>query len=255
MFKSVKTDRISQAITDQIKEAIFQRKLRVGDKLPSERLLMEQFRTSRVTVREALRTLEYSGILEITRGVEGGAFVRDPHTKFVNNFLQDMFSMGNIKVADLTEARLAVEPYCVRIAAERINEESLEAVRQNIQETKEALKRDNHRDARLFNLEFHRIIAQASGNPVIFFTIDSIMDIMERNISSIFLSAKPVEATLFFHEGIYKAMKDRDRGNAQDLMLKHIQNIQTALESRQRVEGEPRKAQRAYAGSHKAAGP
>ncbi len=79
MFKSVRTDRISQAIIDQIKEAIFQKKLTIGDKLPSERQLMEQFETSRVTVREALRTLEYSGILEIKRGNQGGAFVRDPN--------------------------------------------------------------------------------------------------------------------------------------------------------------------------------
>ena len=112
MFKSVRPDRISQAIVDQIKEAIFQKRIKTGDKLPSERQMMEQFQTSRVTVREALKTLEHSGILEIKRGIQGGAFVRDPDVKFVNNFLQDMFSMGNIKVFDLTEARMAVEPFC-----------------------------------------------------------------------------------------------------------------------------------------------
>ena len=116
MFKSVRPDRISQAIVDQIKEAIFQKKIKTGDKLPSERQMMEQFQTSRVTVREALKTLEHSGILEIKRGTQGGAFVRDPDVKFVNNFLQDMFSMGNIKVFDLTEARMAVEPFSVKIA-------------------------------------------------------------------------------------------------------------------------------------------
>lgn len=241
MFKPVNTDRISQAIIDQIKEAIFQKKLRVGDKLPSERQLIEQFRTSRVTVREALRTLEYSGILEITRGVEGGSFVRDPHTKFVNNFLQDMFSMGNIKVSHLTEARLAIEPFCVKVAVERIKKDSLEEIRQNIHETKEALKRNNARDARLLNLEFHRNIAQASGNPVIFFMIDSIMDIMENNISSIPLSSKPVEGTLTFHEDIYEAMKNRDPEKAHDLMLKHVQEIQEALESEQKGDGKPRR--------------
>ena len=185
MFKSVRTDRISQAIMDQIKEAIFQKRLTVGDKLPSERQLMEQFETSRVTIREALRTLEYSGILEIKRGNQGGAFVRDPNIKFINNFLQDMFSMGNIKVSDLTEARMAVEPYAVKLASERIKEGSLEQIKQNIHETKEYLKRNNPNDARLLNLEFHRLIAQASENPVIFFMIDSIMDIMENNISHI----------------------------------------------------------------------
>ncbi len=117
MFRPVPTDRISQVIVDQIKEAVFQKKLNPGDKLPPERQLMSQFKTSRVTMREALRTLEQFGILEIRRGMEGGAFIRDPNTKFINNFLQDMFSMGKIKISNLTEARMAVEPFSVKLAA------------------------------------------------------------------------------------------------------------------------------------------
>jgi len=231
MFKSVQTNRISLAIMDQIKEAVFQNKLVPGDKLPSERQLMEQFKASRVTIREALRTLEYSGILEIKRGSEGGAFIRDPDTKLVNNFLQDMFSMGKVKISDFTEARLAVEPLSAKVATMRIKEESLEQVRLNIQETQDWLCKGNHSEARLLNLEFHRLIAQASGNPVIFFMVDSIMDIMEQNISSILLSAKPVEQTLKYHEEIYLAIKKQDPEEAQNLMLKHIQDIQKALET------------------------
>src|SRR4030042_2075145 len=124
MFKPIQTDRISNFIVDQIKEAVFQKKLKSGDKLPSERQLMDQFKTSRVTIREAIRSLEHFGILEIRRGGEGGAFIRDPNTKFVNNFLQDMFSMEKIKIPNLTEARLAVEPFSVRLANERITETS-----------------------------------------------------------------------------------------------------------------------------------
>jgi GntR family transcriptional regulator, transcriptional repressor for pyruvate dehydrogenase complex len=234
MFKSVRTDRSSQVIVDQIKDAIFQKKIRPGDKLPSERQLMEQFQACRVTVREALKLLEYAGILEIKRGTQGGAYVRDPNIKFINNFLRDMFSMGNIDVADLTEARIAVEPFTLRLAAERMSEESLEQLRQNIDETKECLKRKNPNDARLLNLEFHRIIAQASGNLVIFFMIDSIMDIMENNISPAFnLSTKAVERTLHFHEEIYQTIKNRSPEKAQELMLKHVREIERALETKE----------------------
>jgi DNA-binding FadR family transcriptional regulator len=180
-----------------------------------------------------LKALEYAGILEIKRGTQGGAYVRDPNVKFVNNFLQDMFSMGNIAVSDLTEARIAVEPFTIKLACSRIGEDSLEQLKQNIDETKECLKRKNPNDARLLNLEFHRIIAQASENPVIFFMIDSIMDIMENNISSTrVLSAKPVESTLSFHEQIYGALKARDQERAQELMLSHVQEIQKALEEK-----------------------
>lgn len=230
MFKPVNTDRISQSIIDQIKEAIFQKKLRVGDKLPSERMLMEQFGTSRVTVREALRTLEYSGILEITRGVDGGAFVRDPHTKFVSNFLQDMFSMGNIKVSHLTEARLAIEPSSARLACERIQESFLERIRQNISAARESLTKKEHVEVRLLNLEFHRIVAQASENPVILFMMESMMDIMEKNVASIRISYETQQDTVDFHEKMYRAMKNHDPKEAQDLMLKDIRYIQKALE-------------------------
>ncbi len=230
MFKSVRPDRISQTIVDQIKEAIFQKKIKTGDKLPSERQLMEQFETSRVTVREALKSLEHSGILEIKRGTQGGAFVRDPDVKNINNFLQDMFSMGNIKVSDLTEARMAVEPFLVKVAAERIKDESLKLIKQNIIETKECLRNNNRNDARLINLEFHRLIAQMSENPLITFMIDSIMDIMDNNITSIPIPLKTVENTLRFHEKIYNAIKARSPEKAQALMLEHIQDIQSSLE-------------------------
>ncbi len=231
MFKPIPSDRISSVIADQIKEAVFQKKLTPGDKLPSERQLMDQFKTSRVTIREALRSLEQFGILEIRRGMEGGAFIRDPNTKFINNFLQDMFSMGKIKISNFTEARMAVEPFSVKLATERITEEALQKVKQNIQEAKECLDKKNKNDARLLDLEFHRLIAQASQNPVIFFMIDSIMDIMENNISSIPLEAKPVERTNQYHEEIYAAVRDRDVQRAQDLMLSHIHEIHDALEA------------------------
>ena len=230
MFKPIQTDRISNAIVDQIKDAVFQKKIKPGDKLPSERQLMEQFKASRVTIREALRSLEQFGILEIKRGMEGGAFIRDPNTKFINNFLQDMFSMGKIKIPNFTEARMAVEPYCVKLAAERITDESLEKIRQNIQESKECLDKNNQNDARLLDLEFHRLIAQASQNPVIFFMIDSIMDIMENNISSIPLSMEPVKRTNQYHEEIYLALREMNVPRAQDLMLRHIQEIHHALD-------------------------
>jgi GntR family transcriptional regulator, transcriptional repressor for pyruvate dehydrogenase complex len=238
MFKPIQTDRISNVVVDQIKDAVFQKKLKAGDKLPSERQLMDQFKTSRVTIREAIKTLEQFGILEIRRGTEGGAFIRDPNTKFVSNFLQDMFSMEKIKISNLTEARMAIEPFSVRLATERITEDSLEKVRQNIQEARECLDRKNKNDARLIDLEFHRIIAQASQNPVIFFMIDSIMDIMENNISSIPLSAKPVERTNQYHEEIYTALKDRDVRKTEELMLRHIQDIHDALEALGKEDGQ-----------------
>jgi DNA-binding FadR family transcriptional regulator len=192
---------------------------------------MEQFKTSRVTIREALRTLEYSGILEIKRGSKGGAFIRDQNIKLVTNFLQDMFSIGKIKMSDLTEVRLSLEPLSAKVAAGRIGEYSLEQIRSNLKDTKDYLDKGDRSDARLCHTEFHRLIAQASENPVIFYVIDSIMDIMEYYISSIPLSAKTVERTFQYHEEISLAIKNGDPQKSHNLMLSHIQDIQTALKA------------------------
>ncbi len=230
MFKSVRTDRISQIISDQIKEAIFQKKIKIGDKLPSEQQMMMQFKVSRVTVREALKNLEHSGFIIIKRGNQGGAFVQDPDVSVINNFMQDMFSMGNIKVSELTEVRMAIEPFFVKIAVERITNNSLKLMEQNIIEAKECLKTNNQNDTRLINLEFHRLIANVSGNSLMSFLVNSIMDIMDANITSIPIPLIPIKNTIHFHEKIYRAIKARDSDRAYKLMLEHIQDIQTALE-------------------------
>jgi GntR family transcriptional repressor for pyruvate dehydrogenase complex len=93
------------------------------------------------------------------------------------------------------------------------------------------LGKGSESDARLLNLEFHRQIAQASENPVIFFIIDSIMNIMERNISSILLLRKPLLKSLEYHEKIYSAMRGNNAKAAHDLMYEHIMDIQATLET------------------------
>jgi len=90
---------------------------------------------------------------------------------------------------------------------------------------------DQIKDARLLNIEFHRLIAQASENPVIFFTMDSIMDILESNISPMPLSANPVQRTSHYHEKIFQALKVKDHDKAEQIMRKHIQQIQKSLEA------------------------
>src|SRR5579863_8780614 len=69
--------RVSEAVADNIRQAIFSGKLVPGHKLPSERDMAARYRTSRVALREALRALENEGMIQIKRGFGGGAFVSD----------------------------------------------------------------------------------------------------------------------------------------------------------------------------------
>ena len=71
MFESVKSNRISEYIISQIRDAVFEGKLKPGDRLPPEHQLMETFGVSKATLREALRGLELLGFLQEVFG--GGA--------------------------------------------------------------------------------------------------------------------------------------------------------------------------------------
>jgi len=87
MFQEAKQNRIFQDVIVQIQEAILQGKLKAGDKLPPERELKEMFKTSRGTLREALRVLEQKGLIRIKTGVNGGAIVKPLTTHQVSESL------------------------------------------------------------------------------------------------------------------------------------------------------------------------
>ena len=78
MFKpSIKTEKVSSHIIEQIRDAILSGRLKPGDRLASERELIMQFQVSKATMREALRVLEVMGLIEIRKGVSGGVFIAE----------------------------------------------------------------------------------------------------------------------------------------------------------------------------------
>jgi len=82
LFKALPSKRAFDEIADQIKDLIYSKTLKPGDKLPPERDLATQFGTGRMAVREALRILEIQGMVDIRHGK--GAFVKSPSTDILN---------------------------------------------------------------------------------------------------------------------------------------------------------------------------
>src|SRR5579875_3834054 len=109
LFNRVSVGRISEIIVEQVRLLIRQGQLKPGDRLPPERDLCERFGVSRVTVREALRMLESSGLVEIRVGARGGAFVTAPTSDRVGENLADLLTLSVISAADVTEVRMVLE--------------------------------------------------------------------------------------------------------------------------------------------------
>ena len=90
LYKTVSSNRMSEAIVEQIRGLIRSEQLRPGDRLPSERDLGERMGVSRVTGREAMRVLEAGGLIEIRVGARGGAIVTTPTSTRIGSGLADL---------------------------------------------------------------------------------------------------------------------------------------------------------------------
>jgi DNA-binding FadR family transcriptional regulator len=184
-FRAVRSPRAFEAIAAQIRDELAAGRLGVGSRLPSERDLAEQFGVSRNTLREALRSLEHAGLVQLQKGATGGAFIAQRSGDAIATGLQDLFSTGAIQPAQLTEARIWLEAVVVREACRRATPVDLEELRRNVAETAAAQAANDFPLRAEKNLEFHRILARMTGNPIIMVMVNGVLDVLRRFIQSI----------------------------------------------------------------------
>jgi DNA-binding FadR family transcriptional regulator len=124
MFKPIKQPRISEEVFNQLKESVLSNGFKAGDKLPPERDLAEQFKVSRAAIREAIRSLENSGFVEIRQGSTGGAYVTELTFEKMAGACLDLFLANKISIHELHQVRILIEPEVARLAAINSNPES-----------------------------------------------------------------------------------------------------------------------------------
>jgi len=121
-FKPLKNNKkLFEQIPDQNRELILSGLLKPADKLPTEKAWAGQFKTGIMAVREALRTLEQSGLVYIKQGSLGGAFIKDLDTTVITRSISDLMKIGNVTPQELTEARLEIEMAALSFAMERMS--------------------------------------------------------------------------------------------------------------------------------------
>ena len=185
-FRRIKNQRAFEEIAEQIRQELAARRLRVGDRLPPERALAEQFGVSRNTLREALRSLENAGLLRLQKGATGGAFIRESSGDAIIMGLRDMFHLGAIRPEHLTEARVMIESIAVRAACERATAADIEALNANIAAAEKAAREKiSFYEQAAIHLDFHRVIARATKNPVMVIVMEALIDVMQHFIRAI----------------------------------------------------------------------
>ena len=229
MFDSIKTNKVSQHIVDQIRNAIFEGRLKPGDKLPSERELVERFKVSKATLREALRSLEVLGFLEIRKGVSGGAFVTEVDMTTARNSFTNFLLFKNLSLKDLSEVRLLLEPYIAEKATLAIGKEDLNRLAELIKDSEYAIKNDAAFESRKDEIEFHRIIASITGNPILMFILDFVENLLI-DTKEILKPGKEFSGkVLRAHKRIYRGLLDRDGKKVHEEMVRHIREVEKDL--------------------------
>lgn len=228
----VPTQKASEAIYQQISDMIMSGQLAPGDRLPSERAMMDQLQRSRPTIREALRMLERAGLIKTIPG-SNGAIVTEPSTTSFEQPLENMIAMNKISPSELLEVRELFEKTAVQWAVERRTEENL----QELKETIEASEKEGE-DFDEFvkhDLAFHRAIAKAAHNDL----AAMISKVCHQMVLSILKNSyerknskqkkEMMDNIKKSHRLIYEAILSQDANAAYETMKSHIEFFSTDL--------------------------
>lgn len=216
--------RTFHALVERIRSDIFQGRVQAGDRLPHERALAEEFGVGRSAVREALRVLEFQGLVRIRHGYQGGAFVAAPGAERLFEALETWLRLDAVRVDELYQARLLIEPPLSRMVTEREGGAVSTRLAANLEEA-EACRAAGGSPFRP-NVQFHAIIASAGGNRVVNVIMRSVLDLLVDRREQ----AEPANPSLSTqalddHREILGAMRAGDGRLVEALMLAHLARV------------------------------
>jgi GntR family transcriptional regulator, transcriptional repressor for pyruvate dehydrogenase complex len=214
---------MSDRVAARLQEAIL-REFRPGDSLPSQRSLGERFGVSRTVVREALRSLAAKGLVDSHPGrlVRVAAVDGTAVTESMTLFLTGSQSVDYEKVHEI---RSILEASAAAIAATRATESDLDALRQAWRKMAET---PDMEEAAQSDVEFHRLIARGTQNPLFGIMLDSIANALTQIRRRTLQLPGAYERAVGAHEDILNAIVRHDPIGAREAMEKHLALVKQA---------------------------
>jgi GntR family transcriptional repressor for pyruvate dehydrogenase complex len=225
----VKTTRTFEEVSSRLKELIFDGTFKPGQRLPSEGSLARLFRVGRQSIREALRVLELSGFITIRAGVRGGPVIEDTvHNKIAGLFL-DAFKSDKVSLGDLVASRKAIEKDVLGFVFANADRRDIKRLKDNVQQAKAKLEKGQL--AIEENIEFHRLLARASGNHVFVILMESILAVFFdfRSKLSVAGGIEMSREITALHEEMIRAIAMKKKRKAVALMESNIDKTNEIL--------------------------
>ena len=200
---------LSQKIERKVEEAIRQKKLIQGAKLPSEKELCESFAVSRTALREALRRLSARGLIEIKKG--SGMYVSEikveDAVKSLNLFYDLKFDTNLIQ--QIIEVRRIFEPEIAKLAAKNRKPEDLKTLFVNLRDLKACDHDNTQLEVDLIN-RFHMNLAKSTGNPIVIISMEPIYSLLPRMRNLIYANIEgEKEYTVVLQTKILEAVEEQ----------------------------------------------
>lgn len=232
---------LSQAATDELLRLIRAGDFRPGERLPTERGLMEMFGVGRNTVREAVHALAAQGIVDVRPG--RGVTVRSISTEKVVDTAAVAALLDDQAVADLYEFRRVIEVDAAARAAERASPSDIQSIELCLKAFLHAY--EERMPTWEEDVAFHRAIADASHNVIYALVLDFVNDKLLATRRETQRSSTVLALAASEHAHVFEAVKDRDADAAAWAMARHIDSALLAL-------GQARKRARRGVAAHRA---
>lgn len=219
LFQEIEVEKPADLIIKQIRHLISSGRLKPGMRLPSERVLAERFGVGRGHIREALKKLEFYGILK-TRP-QKGTIVASLGVKALEGLISNILDTETGDFESLMEIRSLLEVHAARLAAQRANEKEIEEIfsafedfRKKVEQGQSALEEDHL---------FHLKIAEESKNAVLRSLIGLITpDIIAMSRERQSGRAERFQTTVKEHGKILEGIRSRDPERAARAMSEHM---------------------------------
>lgn len=217
-LEPIKRGTVTEIVAQRMMSLLSEGVLRPGDKLPTERDLAHQFQVGRTTVREALKLLTLSGILEAKRG--DGTYVRRDFRAFLAQQINWPLLLSNREVEMVVEVREGLEAKTARLAAIHATAEEIEEIAV-FREMFRIEDRDIEYETDL-DMKFHNAIAKAAHNELLSQLMLSLQGIVRQYIALASEKTDRLETTITEHQAIYLAIVSRDPDAAESAMVSHL---------------------------------
>jgi GntR family transcriptional repressor for pyruvate dehydrogenase complex len=210
---------IYRTVVEELQHRIREGEWLPGQRLPSITQLARELQVGTGSLREALRSLQSIGLVQIEHG--RGVFVTGtrPATELSSHFA----SVGAGMMTALAETRRILEPELAALAAERGTDEQLAAIEALAHQMEDEGRRGS--DFAELDVQFHRQIALAAGNPILFRTIEGVSDLFLESRRKILMDPRRVERTTHYHLLIAETIRARNVPQARLLMQAHMNDM------------------------------